>query len=73
MIFLKDGCPSTPMAGVEVPARYNLAEAGAVYLDLSAIAAFLFAMVLESVPCGVHSDSSQTKFSPISPQTIRIH
>ncbi|CAL1149459.1 unnamed protein product [Cladocopium goreaui] len=37
----------------ELPVRgwllYNLAEAGAVYLDLSAIAAFLFAMVLESV------------------------
>lgn len=55
MIF-KGRMPCAPMgAGVEFPcARYNLAEAGAVYLELSAIAAFLFAMVLESVPCGVH-------------------
>lgn len=37
----------------ELPVRgwllYNLAEAGAVYLELSSMAAFLFAMVLESV------------------------
>lgn len=60
--------PCTPM-GAGVPcARYNLAEAGAVYLELSALAAFLFAMVLESVPPAVSSmDSSQTKLSPNFP------
>ena len=78
MIF-QGRMPCTPMgAGVEVPcARYNLAEAGAVYLELSALAAFLFAMVLESVPPAVSSmDSSQTKFSPPFPpkplESIRL-